>query len=329
MSVASDQAFWDRAGLFTDTPNPGGPEFARKLAGLGYSWVIQQAQNGPDNPDPTLPATVKPIDLSIYAGLPDGLAFDPGSWGVSYYTQNFQRDGHALAEQALSNGSRCLMIDLEFAITSAPAPPDDVAAMIRELAAFPGPKGISVLGAASGHNHYPVDVDPWLAAGFHFFPQAYYQLAYEYEPGHCIEHWAELGVPLERIHLTLYNSPSDFQPDTTKAPGRPIGAAEYVALLVACDYATPDISIFMPELEFGYGYDILGRITMQHSPPSPPSNATETRTAMLGLGNAQEQRWPASIDKHNQRIGLADDILRMPDAKFRTQRAAIRTAVGV
>lgn len=320
----SSRAIFGLPGLFTVTP-PAGRE--RFFWDLGFRWIIRQAQND---------VQIQPYDLSSWRDV----GFKTGVWGVTYDAANFARDGHALAAQANKagpNGGPCdlLLIDAEECLKNA-----DPAPLINALADYAGPKGLSTLGAASGLNVFPIHYAAFLAAGYDVFPQAYYGWALEYEPKHCLEHAARAGIPRDRLHLTIDSSGENQPPPVGLGHG--VSASEWVALWSQAGIGTSDASVFMAE--FDYDYAGLRPILALPAPaqpaplPPPPAPAptptpNATRTAMLKLGNAQEAVWRNagySDDRiRNQRIGLADQILRLGDSSFAARRADIRKALGL
>jgi hypothetical protein len=223
---------------------------------------------------------------------------------------------------------------------------------LRELVGPAFPLGFSTFGCASGSNllfHVnsasgpppapPMNAKAFFEAGFWLMPQAYPnqfgQTAESYTPERCIAHAALAGWPLERVALTLgvYDAPSP--------PGYgPLSLAWYRDRVIGkstvgfnvyfghnlqpADYETCRDMVAVQKLAYKEGVN-------EPSAPTPPArlaNPTETRARMLDAGSAMEAEWrrqgKTDLTIGRQRIGLANVVLKTPDAVWTERRDVLR-----
>jgi len=250
---------------------------AAALANLkahGYEWVSYQVQNGP---------SVRDFDLrpARAAGL------SPGVWGVTYEPARFHDDGMRLGLQATKLGAEHVQVDAEMCAkdTRAGRGLSPIIEGLRE-AGWVGPVHLNTLGAPDNPdvNDYAMDVESFLETGGGVFPQAYFNANDGYRPSLCVRYWTRVGVPAERLNLTigLYRSELD-QPK----PGVRLAGAEWVPLLREAGVAR-NFSIFMAE--YSTAQDLLGLDPLSLVPPAP--TAAETRTRIVATAQAWEAAQP-------------------------------------
>lgn len=197
----------------------------------------------------------------------------------------------------------------------------------------------NVLGDVRDDNRGPMHFRCWYQRGWWFAPQAYpnefpgpTRRTSVYDPERCVWHaqaapsplWPHGGAgwPLARVAVMVglygnFGANNWTGEEYGQAlDGTGISAANVFLLDETTGQDLTDLATHMK-----------GWKPVTPTPPAGPSNAAETRKAMLALGTAQEHRWPASVDVMKQRVGLADAILRMPDVAFAAKRAGIRSAI--
>lgn len=223
-----------------------------------YDWLSFQAYNPRDGGKKDFD-----LDPARRAGL------SPGVWGVTYGVNNmpdaatFFADGKALGEQAVRLGAEHVIVDAEMCAKNTRAN-RGLSPIVRGLRAggWTGPVNWSPLGAPAnartasnpGGNDFACDEQSFLETGGGVLPQAYVNLAPEYDPALCIAYWEACGVPFSRINVMI----------DLAAEGKPrIDGAGWYRILVNADVIR-NFSIYM--VEFLEPYDLEGLDALSATP---------------------------------------------------------------
>lgn len=220
---------------------------------LGYEAIQYQAQNG---------ATTKDFNLApaVFAGL------RPELWGVTYNQGDFRRDGRLLGAQGKKLGAVRVCVNAEMCakFTRGLRGMRAVVEGIRE-GGFIGPVDLSTLGSPFNPDlhDFEIDVQSFLETGGSIYAQAYVNAHSEYHPANCVRYWTRMGVPKDRLNLTLGLY------DATSEGGRRMTGAEYVAMAKDLGMGRA-FSVFMPETAL-LPSDLTELHALTASPPPPAS----------------------------------------------------------
>jgi len=125
-----------------------------------------------------------------------------------------------------------------------------------------------------------MDTQSFLDTGGGILPQAYANEEDESLPELCVRYWTRVGVPRDRLNLTisLYPAASD-----KGHPGRRYDGATWVPLLQAAG-VKQDFSIFMAEAATDADLEALDVLTtLKPLPPEPSVNVAANRLEELRL----------------------------------------------
>jgi hypothetical protein len=220
----------------------------------GYSRVNFQAQND-----------LKTVDFDLNRCRAAGLAADV--WGVTYAKENFYRDGRLLGSQAVKLGADDATMNCEMAAkdTRASRGLRPIIEGVRD-GGWIGPVNLNTLGAPINPdvNDFAMDIESFLETGGGVACQAYANAHPEsYMPEACMRYWLRMGVPFERLNLTI----GLYDPASENPQGSFLTGADYVPLLQAAK-VRHNISIFMPETMHANDLAELEAITKAELPPS-------------------------------------------------------------
>jgi hypothetical protein len=131
-------------------------------------------------------------------------------------------------------------------------------------------------------NDYEIDVESFLETGGSVLPQAYRNDWAEYEPERCVFFWTRVGVPRERLNLTV----SLTAGDTSKTR---FSGADWLPRLRAAGLGAA-LSLFMAE--FATEADLAALEPLLRAAPAPAGPDEErTRRAIIDLVGAQVHHW--------------------------------------
>lgn len=252
--VQSGSNWWNKPGLFTDEDPGGGGVTLDGFVAHHYAWITYQAVNG---------ATLKNPDLgpAMTAGFEN-----VGIWGVVYDVGDFFDFGVRLAGQAAALGAQHVIVDAEFVMFN--TRPLGAAPIIEGLRSggWSGPVCLSTLGSPTDPESfdYVMDIRSFLDTGGAILPQAYFNEFPEYVPVNCVTYWQRMGVPPDRLNLTIATY--------TGALGD-ISGAEWVGLLAAADAMT-NYSIYLAETTSEA--DLVGLDALSGTSPTTSMPAQET-----------------------------------------------------
>jgi hypothetical protein len=312
-------------GLITATSVPVGVETLKLRVAEGYGWISYQAVDHG-----------KATGIEIGGGKAAGFQ-STGVWGVVYDQPAFHEFGVLLGREAIRLGAEHVIVDAEQCAkdTRATRGMLPVIVGLRD-GGWLGPVHLSTLGAPvngkpHGPNDFAIDVDSFLMTGGGVQAQAYVNAYDEYDPVLCMDYWLAVGVPKERINLTIDLAP---EPGSANYPDDLTGAG-WATLLTEAG-AGRAFSVFM--VEFGTLDDWAGLAPIAAAPPPPtpvptpeddvePVTDQQGRDAVVFAVQAAAQNWPQ--DKPKARLTVARRICQAAtdDPKWNACRDTIVKAL--
>jgi hypothetical protein len=237
--------------------------------------------------------------------------FQPELWGVSYRTDEFERDGFNLGRQAAKLGAKRVMADIEYAAKGTRAT-RGLLPYVKAVRAggYTGPVDLTTLGAPSNPlvNDFAVDVQSFLETGGDVYAQAYVNAFPEYLPALCVVYWTRVGVPRDRLNLMIELRSEGGKPRYAGADWLPLlaaaGLGSAVSLFLSYDATPEDLAALAPLLL------------------KPPPTPLELRNQALAL--LEQAVATPGFRAEGTRIDLARRVLRSTEA----QRLLAAQALG-